>query len=116
MRHKTTYIIIFIAIVSLLVSAMIVATVKRMELALDETHYILNNCVVAHSYERLITIEDEQGNLWRYDIEEDNFPQVGSRVSILMDNNGTEDTICDDVIVAVLQDNTISKDYWKGVK
>ena len=116
MRHKTTYIITVLAVVALLISAMAGACTKHKERALDETHYMLDNCVVVHGYETLITVEDERGNLWRYEAEGDNVPQVGSRVSMLMDNNGTEDTINDDAIVVVLQDNTIIGDFWRDRK
>lgn len=35
---------------------------------------------------------------------------------MLMDNNSTEDTINDDAIVVVLQDNTIIGDFWRDRK
>lgn len=47
----------------------------------------------------LVTVQDDSGDLWQFRGIED--WQPGDRIGMLMDTNGTDDSIYDDVIVSV---------------
>lgn len=57
----------------------------------------------------IVTVEDATGNIWKYYGIEDYYK--GDIVAMLMDNNGTTNTIYDDIIVNVTFSGYTSEDF-----
>lgn len=67
-----------------------------------EHHYTRNNCEVVEIEGTVVTVEDECGYLWSYEVEaEDDVPRVGEYVDLVMYTNLTDNNIYDDVIERV---------------
>ena len=65
-----------------------------------ESHYTRKDCTVVSTEGQLVTVEDKQGHVWCYEIE-DNAPCVGTKVDLHMYTNHTDSYIYDDEVVGV---------------
>ena len=64
-----------------------------------EISYI-NKCQLYDVEDDVITVEDEDGNLWAYESED--VPKAFATIILYMNDNGTED-ITDDTILAIAE-------------
>lgn len=69
--------------------------------------YFLNNrysriARVENIENGIITFVDRTGNEWEWEKEDDKLVKMGTKVTLRMDNKGTEDYIFDDTIIRVL--------------
>lgn len=77
--------------------AMLTACAAHTEKSTENHRYALTTKVIALDHESdVVTVEDFNGNAWTFYGVED--WQIGDFASLLMDNNGTPETIYDDVI------------------
>jgi hypothetical protein len=66
-----------------------------------ESHYTRKDCVVVQTEGQLVHVEDGQGHVWCYEVEDD-APSVGSTVDLHMYTNNTDSYIYDDEVVKVV--------------
>lgn len=64
-----------------------------------ETHYTRENCTVVQKCGVGVTVEDELGHLWSYEIKESEPLKIGDVVDLSMDTCCT-DSIYDDVVLS----------------
>lgn len=55
--------------------------------------------------QNIVSIEDKSGNIWQWEMVDDEKYNIGQAVSMIMDTNNTEDTIEDDIIVKIKLDD-----------
>jgi hypothetical protein len=65
-----------------------------------EHHYTREDCTVVGVVKDVVTVEDKQGYVWKYTVE-DKAPKVGSTVDLVMYTNLTDSYIYDDEVVGV---------------
>ena len=74
-----------------------------------ECHYTRKGCVVVHTEGQLVEVEDKQGHVWCYEVE-DTAPSVGTVVDVHMYTAHTDGYIYDDEVVdvtVVVQQHTV---------
>lgn len=65
-----------------------------------ECHYTRKDCVVIETEGQLVCVEDKQGHVWCYEVE-DTAPSVGTVVDVHMYTAHTDGYIYDDEVVGV---------------
>lgn len=64
-------------------------------------YYTRYDCVVYSIEDNIITVEDNNGQLWSFIAEDNHNYKQFDKVSLKMHNNHTEDNIEDDIIMEV---------------
>jgi hypothetical protein len=71
------------------------------KLGLDSTTYYHRAGVVSEVNQNEISIDDDDGNVWVWELENGDYFSVGDKVDLTMDTNETS-TIYDDIIKKVV--------------
>lgn len=64
-------------------------------------YYTRYDCVVYSIEDNIITVEDNNGQLWNFIAEDNHIYKKFDKVDLKMYNNGTEDNIQDDKVIGV---------------
>ena len=67
-----------------------------------ENHYTREECKVVRVESGVATFEDECGYRWNWEIEENEYFEVGDKVDLKMYNNGSSNYIEDDEIIRIV--------------
>lgn len=71
------------------------------KLGLDSTTYYHRTGVISEVNKNEISIDDNDGNIWIYELEKGDYFSVGDKVNLIMDTNETT-TIYDDIVKKVV--------------